>query len=107
MKMKHIRQNWKTYAFWIVLAQAVGGLSGWLTREGAKVYQSSVAQPPLSPQAAKLYEVFKKLSLRERFPAGSAFSFYAARFQWYSRLSQSFPAATPSVKPEPEKRGVG
>lgn len=49
MKMKHIRQHWKTYAFWIVLAQAVGGLSGWLTREGTKVYQSSVAQPPLSP----------------------------------------------------------
>ena len=47
--MKHIRQHWKTYAFWIVLAQAVGGLSGWLTREGTKVYQSSVAQPPLSP----------------------------------------------------------
>ena len=47
--MKHIRQHWKTYAFWIVLAEAVGGLSGWLTREGTKIYQSSVAQPPLSP----------------------------------------------------------
>ena len=47
--MKHIRQNWKTYAFWILLSEAVGGLSGWLTREGTKVYQSSVAQPPLSP----------------------------------------------------------
>ena len=47
--MKHIRQNWKTYAFWILLSEAVGGLSGWLTREGTQIYQSTVAQPPLSP----------------------------------------------------------
>ena len=47
--MKHIRQNWKTYAFWILLSEAVGGLSGWLTREGTNIYQSTVAQPPLSP----------------------------------------------------------
>ena len=44
-----LKQNWKTYAFWILLAEAVGGLSGWLTREGTKIYQSTVAQPPLSP----------------------------------------------------------
>ena len=47
--MKHVLQNWKTYAFWILLSEAVGGLSGWLTREGTKVYQATVAQPPLSP----------------------------------------------------------
>ena len=47
--MKEIRQNWKTYAFWILLTEAVGGLSGWLTREGTDIYQSTVAQPPLSP----------------------------------------------------------
>ena len=47
--MKHILQNWKTYAFWILLAEAVGGLSGWLTREGTRIYQATVAQPPLSP----------------------------------------------------------
>ena len=40
---------WKTYAGWILLAEAVGGLSGWLTREGARRYSESVAQPPLSP----------------------------------------------------------
>lgn len=39
---------WKTYALWIVLAEAVGGLSGWLTREGSKLYQTTIRQPPLS-----------------------------------------------------------
>ena len=41
--------TWKTYAFWIVLAEAVGGLSGWLTRTGTEVYNQTVTQPPLSP----------------------------------------------------------
>ena len=44
-----LKQNWKTYAFWFLLAEAVGALSGWLTREGTKAYQSTVAQPSLSP----------------------------------------------------------
>ncbi len=43
--MKH----WKTYALSIVIAEAVGGLSGWLTREGTKLYNETVTQPPLSP----------------------------------------------------------
>lgn len=43
--MKH----WKTYVFWILLAEGVGGLSGWLTREGTKIYNESIVQPPLSP----------------------------------------------------------
>jgi benzodiazapine receptor len=42
---------WKTYGLWILLAEAVGGLSGWLTREGVKIYQESIMQPPLSPPA--------------------------------------------------------
>lgn len=47
MDMKKI--NWKTYAFWILIAEAVGALSGWLTREGTKIFGETVAQPPLSP----------------------------------------------------------
>lgn len=43
------KSTWKTYAFWIVLAEAVGALSGWLTRKGVKVYNATVKQPPLSP----------------------------------------------------------
>ncbi len=45
MRMK----NWKTYAFWILVAEATGGLSGWLSREGMRYFESAVVQPPLSP----------------------------------------------------------
>lgn len=43
---------WKTYALWVLGAEAVGGLSGWLTREGARRYAETMVQPPLSPPAA-------------------------------------------------------
>ena len=43
--------KWKTYGAWSLFAEAVGGLSGWLTREGAKVYSETIVQPPLSPPA--------------------------------------------------------
>jgi len=42
----------KTFAFWIIFAEAVGGLSGWLTREGVMTYQAAIEQPPLSPPSA-------------------------------------------------------
>ena len=45
------KSNWKPYAFWILLTEAVGALSGWLTREGSKVFNETVVQPPLSPPA--------------------------------------------------------
>lgn len=47
MKMKH----WKTYAFWILFTEAVGALSGFLTREGTKLYRTTIVKPPLSPPA--------------------------------------------------------
>ena len=37
------------YAFWILLAEGVGALSGWLTREGIKRYASEAIKPPLAP----------------------------------------------------------
>ena len=40
---------WKTYGLWILFTEAVGGLSGWLTREGTKLYEETIVQPPLSP----------------------------------------------------------
>lgn len=43
------KSSWRSYAFWIVLAEAAGGLSGWLTREGAQAYESGIVRPPLSP----------------------------------------------------------
>lgn len=50
MNMK--KHNWKIYAFWILLAEGVGALSGWLTREGTRVYNETIIQPPLSPPSA-------------------------------------------------------
>ena len=37
------------YAFWILIAEGVGALSAFLTRDAMKVYGESVIQPPLSP----------------------------------------------------------
>ena len=45
------QHTWKIYAAWILFTEAVGGLSGWLTRDGAKAYSESIIQPPLAPPA--------------------------------------------------------
>lgn len=34
---------------WILLAEAVGALSGWLSRDGMKLFNTAVIQPPLTP----------------------------------------------------------
>ena len=39
----------KTYAAWILFSEAVGALSGYLSREGTKLYNTTIIQPPLSP----------------------------------------------------------
>ena len=44
-----MQSKWKTYGLWILLAEAVGALSGWLTREGMEVYKEELTKPPLSP----------------------------------------------------------
>ena len=44
-------RDWKTYAFWIVLAEAVGALSGWISRGGIESFGQTALQPPLSPPA--------------------------------------------------------
>lgn len=46
------KQTWKAYIFWILLAEAVGFLSGWLSRDGTAVFGQTAIQPPLSPPAA-------------------------------------------------------
>ena len=43
------KPTWKTYLSWILFTEAVGGLSGWLTREGVRVFNETVLKPPLSP----------------------------------------------------------
>ena len=39
----------KTYAAWILYSEAVGALSGYLTREGTELNNTTIIQPPLSP----------------------------------------------------------
>lgn len=34
---------------WILLTEAIGALSGFLSREGMKIYMATVIKPPLSP----------------------------------------------------------
>lgn len=43
------KHTWKPHAFWIILSEAVGGLSGWLTHNGMETYKAAVAKPLLSP----------------------------------------------------------
>ena len=46
-----MKRNWKTYLFWIALAEGVGALSGWLSREGNEWYRQFAEKPALSPPA--------------------------------------------------------
>ena len=46
-----IRDNLKTYLAFIGITEAVGFLSGWLSREGTEIFGQTAAQPPLSPPA--------------------------------------------------------
>ncbi len=43
------KPNLKNYLFWIGLSQAVGLLSGFLSREGTALYGQLADKPPLSP----------------------------------------------------------
>lgn len=44
-----IKKNWKTYVIWILITEAVGALSGFLSRSGMEQYSAVINQPPLSP----------------------------------------------------------
>lgn len=45
------KTSWKTYAFWIAATELVGVIAGLLTREGTRLYNEQIVQPPLSPPA--------------------------------------------------------
>ena len=49
MDMKSIKDNWKLYALFAGMTEAVGALSGFLTRKGMDHFMENVNQPPLSP----------------------------------------------------------
>ncbi len=46
------KHNWKPYVFFVLLTEAVGGLSGFLTRKGTELYKTAIIKPPLSPPSA-------------------------------------------------------
>ena len=41
--------KYKPYLIWIGIVEAVGALSGFISRNGMKLYGTAVAKPPLSP----------------------------------------------------------
>lgn len=43
--------KWLPYVLWVLFTEAVGFLSGWLTRQGSELYSQTIAKPPLSPPA--------------------------------------------------------
>ena len=46
------RSRLKAYVGFVLLAEAVGALSGWLTRNGMEQYSRTVQKPPLTPPDA-------------------------------------------------------
>ena len=47
--MKHNKLS--VYSAWILLTEAVGLVSAWLSRNGTDIFQETAIQPPLSPPA--------------------------------------------------------
>ena len=45
------RGTWKVYAFWILLSEAVGTLSGWISRNAIPLYTEVIQKPAASPPA--------------------------------------------------------
>ena len=44
-----MKRNWKIYGGWIAVTEAVGALSGLLSRKGMQAYSENVVQPALAP----------------------------------------------------------
>ena len=44
-----MKNHWKPYTFWIHLTEALGALSGWLTKDATELYMTTIEKPPLSP----------------------------------------------------------
>ena len=43
------KSKWKPLIFWILFTEAVGALSGLISRTGMEIYNTTIEQPPLSP----------------------------------------------------------
>ena len=44
-----MKPTWKQYALWIGLTEVVGLVSALLSRDGMRLYETAVTQPPLAP----------------------------------------------------------
>lgn len=42
-------RNWKPYIFFVVLSEAIGAFSGFLTKDGMKIYEAFANKPALTP----------------------------------------------------------
>lgn len=45
------KSDWKVYVLWIILAEAVGALAGWLTETGMEIYRQTAVEPWFAPPA--------------------------------------------------------
>ncbi len=45
------KSKWRVYGIWIGLTEAIGAATGFLIRDGVKVYQSSAIKPVFTPPA--------------------------------------------------------
>ena len=52
------RYRWAPCVLGVLLTEAVGGLSGWLARDGMERYARAIVRPPLSPPAIGLPTVW-------------------------------------------------
>ena len=80
------KHMWKPYLIWIVFTEAVGGLSGWLTRDGTKAYMATVEQPPLSPPSIVFPIVWAVLFALMGFGAARIYSAQASRARTHGLL---------------------
>lgn len=46
-----MKKDWKTYGLWILGTEAVGALSGFVTKDAQQAFNETARQPPLSPPA--------------------------------------------------------
>lgn len=75
-------KKWKVYAFWIVLCEAVGALSGWLVRDGIRVYQAG-QKPAISPPGIVFGIVWTALFALMGFAAGRVtLAAHAGQSRW-------------------------
>lgn len=73
------KKAWLTYGGWILATEAIGALSGFLTREGVTRYNQTVAKPALTPPSVVFPIVWSVLFLLMGIGAARVFLAPASR----------------------------